>query len=85
MKKKKLSLKSLEVKSFITNLEGPISKTIKGGESDNEACLPGSPEMPYSYSCIDPFSLNFYCKANSICSACETGYSAATDCPDVGG
>ena len=42
MKKNKLSLKSLEVQSFVTSLNGSSSKTIKGGESDNGACGPSA-------------------------------------------
>ena len=38
MKKKKLSLKGLEVKSFVTNLDGNLSKTVKGGDSLDNNC-----------------------------------------------
>ena len=40
MKKNKLSLEGLVVKSFVTSLDSSKTLTIKGGESDNAACGP---------------------------------------------
>jgi len=34
MKKKKLNLDSLKVKSFVTSLDGGLSETVKGGDVD---------------------------------------------------
>ena len=58
MKKEKLSLKSLEVKSFVTSLESVTSKTIKGGESDNAACGPSI----YCHTQAD-----FTCQNDTLC------------------
>lgn len=77
MKKKKLSLKGLEVKSFVTNLDGNLSNTVKGGDSVNVDCG-GSFDVAthdctrQDYNCIDTLSEGKDCENLTLFPACNT-------------
>lgn len=71
--KKKLTLKSLEVKSFVTNLDVKNKKTVNGG---SYGCIPDT-EAGCSYGCYtDTVSEN---PCNTGLSDCCNG-SAKNDC-----
>ncbi|MEO1052531.1 MAG: pinensin family lanthipeptide [Bacteroidota bacterium] len=46
MKKKKLSLNTLKVKSFVTDLEADQANTAKGGFSEPPYCFTFPPQCP---------------------------------------
>lgn len=93
MKKKKLSLESLEVKSFVTNLEGSVSRTIKGGltntacpgqESDNIECGTYSTVISVHVECIITDSIKDpNCQDTN--NTANTNTREEATCPGAGG
>jgi len=69
MKKKKLSLKGLEVKSFVTNLDDNLSNTVKGGSqaicSEDVTALTGCSEDSIIGDCKASYDSQCLCD-NSI-------------------
>ena len=83
MKRNKLSLKTLQVKSFVTNLENPHAKTVKGGASDNAACGgTGGGGGDNTNDCGSKItnSDGIFCAANSINPACPSEHTCQPTC-----
>ena len=89
MKKNKLSLKNLHVKSFITNLDDPHAQTIKGGVTDDTACGTGGGSgsgVVESVGCdtINPCKIGnsdgAFCAALSINPACPSEHTCQSGC-----
>ena len=82
MKKNKLPLTQLHVRSFITNLDDPHAQTIKGGVSDNAACgTGGGPEEDtVASTCVSILSDGALCAALSINPACPSQQTCQATC-----
>ncbi|MEL6556646.1 MAG: pinensin family lanthipeptide [Bacteroidota bacterium] len=90
MKKKKLSLKGLEVKSFVTNLDANLSHTVKGGNTvdndcggsgllgcggDSEYCSGGFTQCVEHTTCCEIKSEDLDCRERTYHPACDTGHT----------
>ena len=73
MKKKKLSLDAIQVKSFVTSLKNGGKGTIKGGS--------GSPTQPNL--CTDLGCTDYNCTAET-CGGSGTGSEPQTGCDESG-
>ena len=80
MKKNKLSLENLEVKSFVTSLNGSNSETIKGGLSLEGSDCNNDPT--YVGPTVASACINTACKCTKVyCSKTDD----PIDCPGSGG
>ena len=67
MKREKLNLGNIKVKSFVTKIEGETSKTVKGGDGKWHTFI--------AHACSD---INCY---SDFCNSTECGGPVSDNCP----
>ena len=83
MKKNRLSLTNLHIKSFVTSLDDPHAKTVKSGASDNAACgsgAGGGGDDNQTVRCTILDSDGVICAALTINPACPSEQTCQETC-----
>ena len=70
--KKKMNLKNLKVKSFVTNIENETSETVKAGGPVSANC-PLTIPFSRNIHCVSDLGLISQCCPSEYRTACESG------------